>query len=67
MPGFFFTQSFLTGVKQGFARKVKCSIDKVDFRFQVLKEYDPAKLPKIGEGCYAHGLYMEGGGWDIEK
>ena len=54
-------------MKQGFARKVKCSIDKVDFRFQVLKEYDPAKLPKIGEGCYAHGLYMEGGGWDIEK
>lgn len=33
MPGFFFTQSFLTGVKQGFARKTKCSIDKVDFKF----------------------------------
>ena len=40
MPGFFFTQSFLTGVKQGFSRKIGCSIDKVEFEFQVLKTFD---------------------------
>lgn len=36
LPGFFFTQSFFTGVKQNFARKETVPIDQVEFEFSVL-------------------------------
>ncbi len=35
MPGFFFAQSFLTGLLQNFARKNKVAIDRVAFDFTV--------------------------------
>ncbi len=63
LPGFFFTQSFLTGVKQGYARAQKCSIDKVAIRFTVQKSMD---LKKPQNGCVVHGLFLEGGGWNLE-
>lgn len=33
LSGFYFTQSFLTGLKQDFARKYKIAIDKIEFTF----------------------------------
>lgn len=38
LSGFFFTQSFLTGVKQNFARSHHVPIDMIDFEFRVIAD-----------------------------
>uniref|UniRef100_A0A8C3CZ11 Dynein axonemal heavy chain 1 n=1 Tax=Cairina moschata TaxID=8855 RepID=A0A8C3CZ11_CAIMO len=60
ISGFFFPQAFLTGTLQNFARKSVISIDTISFSFQVTSElaHPPA------EGCYIHGLFLEGARWD---
>jgi dynein heavy chain len=66
LPALFFTQSFLTGVLQNYARRSKVAIDDVSFDFEFI---DPAKLgekpakPEIG--AYVRGLYLEGARWDF--
>lgn len=66
ISGFFFTQSFLTGVKQNFARKHHYPIDKVDFAYTVLKHSDEsmAKTTSPEDGCYLNGFFLEGAAWD---
>ena len=63
ISGFFFTQSFLTGVKQNFARKYKHPIDKVTFQFDVQK-YETEITQPPANGCYVKGLFLEGAGWN---
>lgn len=66
ISGFYFTQSFLTGVKQNFARKYKHPIDKVTFSFEVLKlNTEIREAPE--NGCYIKGLYLEGAGWNDKE
>ncbi|EFJ27757.1 hypothetical protein SELMODRAFT_94851 [Selaginella moellendorffii] len=63
LSGLNFTQSFLTGAKQNFARSAKVPIDMIDFEFQVME--DPAACtikPEIG--VYVRGLFLEGARWD---
>nr|CAG4708520.1 unnamed protein product [Naegleria fowleri] len=71
LSGFFFTQSFLTGIKQNYARKHKIAIDQIEFEFEVLnKYYDPNtahELPEPESGCYVYGMYLEGAAWDMQK
>jgi dynein heavy chain len=60
ISGFFFTQSFLTGIMQNFARQNKIPIDTVCFDFEVVGD----KNPELSSGCYIRGLYLDGGKWD---
>ena len=66
LSGFFFTQSFLTGVKQNFARKYRYPIDKVTFSFKVLK-YETMIKEAPANGCIARGLFLEGASWNNEE
>lgn len=69
ISGFFFTQSFLTGVKQNYARKHQYPIDKVDFKYKVMKHADSemAHAMHPEEGCYLDGFFLEGAAWDDEN
>ncbi len=70
LSGFFFTQSYLTGILQNFARKYRISIDLLEFEFEFghLLTEDPKKTEEHTErppdGCYVYGLFFEGCGWD---
>mmetsp|Transcript_6703 Transcript_6703/g.27190 ORF Transcript_6703/g.27190 Transcript_6703/m.27190 type:complete len:4341 (+) Transcript_6703:132-13154(+) len=65
---FFFTQAFLTGSKQNFARKYKVEIDKVDFDFKVLEGSAESYADKKPEdGVYCFGMFLDGAAWSAEK
>jgi len=49
MPMFHFTQSFLTGLLQNYARQMDLEIDKLVFRFEFYKD---KPLGKPDKGAY---------------
>ncbi|KAL1116324.1 hypothetical protein AAG570_005819 [Ranatra chinensis] len=52
LSGFFFTQSFLSGVLQNFARRNRVSIDQLGFQYEVTPyETDVNKDPHFGVYC----------------
>jgi dynein heavy chain len=68
ISGFFFTQSFLTGTLQNYARKMKKEIDTIIFDFKVLKTFNPKDITEKPEfGSYVYGLYLEAANWSIER
>ena len=61
LSGFYFTQSFLTGVLQNYARKHKVAIDTLSWDFKVLLDRPTVKAE---DGCYTEGMFIDGGAWD---
>jgi len=69
ISGFFFTQSFLTGTKQNYARKEVIPIDTIGWNFEVVPDgeshIDINVKPE--SGAYVYGLYLEGAKFDMKK
>jgi len=61
LSGFYFTQSFLTGVLQNYARKHKVAIDTLGCDFKVLRD---KPTEKADDGCFCEGMFIDGGAWD---
>ncbi|XP_041348477.1 dynein heavy chain 3, axonemal-like isoform X2 [Gigantopelta aegis] len=65
ISGFYFTQSFLTGVLQNYARFAKIPIDHLAFEF-IVTNMKGSMASKPTNGAYVKGLFMEGARWSIE-
>eukprot|EP00892_Ulva_mutabilis_P009854 jgi/Ulvmu1/7240/UM035_0027.1 len=62
LPGFFFTQAFLTASKQNYARKFTIPIDAVDFDFFFIEGDHVNEKPEDGHLTY--GPFLEGCAWE---
>ena len=67
LSGFFFTQSFLTGLKQNFARKYTIAIDLIAWDYEVMNDATFNAGEGAEDGAYIYGLFIEGCRWDSDQ
>lgn len=63
LSGFFFTQSFLTGVLQNYSRKHRIPVDELAFKFL----FRTVEIAKATGGANIYGLFIEGASWDSTR
>ncbi|XP_058823709.1 dynein axonemal heavy chain 3 [Topomyia yanbarensis] len=67
ISGFYFTQSFLTGVMQNHSRKNRLKIDDLVMSFDVTEFESEDRVQKRADiGTFVRGLYLEGARWNRE-
>jgi len=65
LSGLFNPQSFLTAVMQTTARRNDWALDRTVIQCEVTKKASPDEIQTVArDGCYIHGLTLEGARWD---
>lgn len=68
LSGLFNPQSFLTAIMQTAGRKTGSPLNEMVLQTEVTKKTDPAEFTSYPrDGCYIHGLFLEGAGWDLKQ